>query len=95
MDRCGNCPSCGVSFQGEPIPVEHRDKYYGGKTHFSRLIGISDMSLDCVVQWQCPDCGHTWGRDIKELRVVADPSSPKFKDLFSLVEDGTAIETKI
>ncbi len=38
------CPLCGASFLGASIPEEHRH-YYGGKTHFSKLIGVEIRSI--------------------------------------------------
>lgn len=55
-----NCPHCGVSLQGEPIPEDQRGKWYGGATHYSRTIGYSRH--DYVQFWICPDCGGTWNR---------------------------------
>jgi len=54
-----NCPSCGASFQGGMIPEDQRH-LFGGKAHFSRMIGI--VINDRVVCWRCPDCGHMWPR---------------------------------
>lgn len=51
------CPHCGTELRGAEIPEENR-KYYGGKTHASRRIGI--IINDRVDHWQCPDCGGTW-----------------------------------
>ena len=58
-----NCPQCGVSLQGEPIPQEYIDKgYYSqGTTHYSRLMGI-EGNKDRIEWWQCPDCGYRWER---------------------------------
>jgi uncharacterized C2H2 Zn-finger protein len=55
------CPECKASFQGKPIPIEHQH-HFGGKTHFSRLIGIYCLERDRTTHWKCPDCGHEWGR---------------------------------
>ncbi len=50
------CPLCGASFLGASIPEEHRH-YYGGKTHFSKLIGVEIRSIyDGVIIWCCPSC---------------------------------------
>lgn len=54
------CPFCGANFQGESIPEEQQEMF-GGSTHFSRLIGVSDW--DSVYAWQCPDCKRVWDRD--------------------------------
>lgn len=55
------CPHCGVSLQGEPIPEKDLG-YYGGRTHFSRKIGIEERDRDRTVWWLCPDCGWEWLR---------------------------------
>ena len=59
-DNAEECPHCGVSLQGEPIPLDSQELY--GSTHFSRKIGIYDRDRDMTVAWQCPDCGHRWSR---------------------------------
>jgi len=59
MKDPGNCPNCGVSFQGAPIPEKDRH-LFGGFTHFSRLIGISEN--DRIARWLCPDCKHEFPR---------------------------------
>jgi rubrerythrin len=56
-----NCPKCGVSLEGEPIPERYLSMY-GGKTRFSRAIGLYDRDRDRTTHWQCPDCKHTWDR---------------------------------
>ena len=68
MKEIDNCPKCNASLIGDPIPEEHREKYYGGQTHFRREVGYEFPDLyDGVWYWQCPDCGHQWGgvRDLK------------------------------
>lgn len=69
-----NCPGCGVSLIGDPIPEKHLHLYnpYGWDTekqgpyphrHFRREIGIELRGLgDCVAYWQCPECKHAWHR---------------------------------
>jgi DNA-directed RNA polymerase subunit RPC12/RpoP len=47
------CPYCSVNLVGEPIPEDVRGAY-GHKTHFSRLIGISNG--DRVMWFECPEC---------------------------------------
>jgi hypothetical protein len=62
MGTSDTCPSCSSNLQGETIPEEHREMF-GGKTHFSRLIGVEIQGLyDGVAYWKCPDCGHEWER---------------------------------
>lgn len=53
-----NCPHCGVSLLGDPIPEENQ-KYYAG-THWKREIGIYDWGKDRTVAYQCPDCKKQW-----------------------------------
>lgn len=56
------CPFCGTDLQGELIPLEHRH-FYGGETHYSKLIGVEDPELyDGVSWWMCPVCVRTWDR---------------------------------
>jgi len=69
-----NCPHCGVSLLGEPIPVECRcgetcseacvkHPYPKTATHFHREIGIEVSRIyDGVLYWMCPDCKHKWHR---------------------------------
>lgn len=62
MEDKEECPHCGVSLRGEPIPAKSR-KHYGEQTHYSRTIGMEVMGVyDGVLYWQCPDCGGTWHR---------------------------------
>lgn len=56
-DKCPN----GCDLRGDPIP-ERSQYLYGGKTHFSRMIGNYDIIEDRTVSWSCPDCGITWPR---------------------------------
>lgn len=54
------CPSCGTSWLDGEIPEKDRE-LYGGLTHFTRLVGISDG--DSVLRWRCPDCAEEWERE--------------------------------
>ena len=57
------CPKCKASMQGGEIPKQLRESgAYGNKTHWSRVIGITDTRLDRITVWQCPDCKHEWPR---------------------------------
>lgn len=61
------CPACDSDLTGEPIPEESlRRGFYGewdGTPQFySRQIGVYSWEEDRTVAWQCPDCGHQWGR---------------------------------
>lgn len=54
------CPLCGVSLLGEPIPEEYRE-YYAG-THYKREIGVEiPQFYDGIYFYTCPDCRHEWG----------------------------------
>jgi predicted RNA-binding Zn-ribbon protein involved in translation (DUF1610 family) len=59
------CPHCGTNLQGEPIPEEYRDLHYGGTTHYSRKIAWTDLALDRIVKWSCPDCLGEWERKLE------------------------------
>jgi hypothetical protein len=48
--------NAGASTVGKRIPKQHQ-KAYGGKTHFSRWIGIEDPYKDQLRSIVCPDCG--------------------------------------
>jgi predicted RNA-binding Zn-ribbon protein involved in translation (DUF1610 family) len=58
-----NCPKCGVSWLGDPIPKEHEHSYSG--THYLRYIGIDGGYMgiyDGIVAIRCPDCGEDFPR---------------------------------
>lgn len=57
-----NCPICGVSLIGDPIPESSRHMY-GDATHFRREIGIYSQERDCTVAYRCPDCDHEETRE--------------------------------
>lgn len=61
MDNCDICPECGANWRGELI-AEELLHVYGGKTHYSRLIGLYSADYDRTVAWMCPDCGMQWPR---------------------------------
>lgn len=54
MSDVSACPHCAADMQGDPIPEQDQEAF-GGKTHFSRLIGISNG--DSIQWYKCPDCG--------------------------------------
>lgn len=54
MNR-SNCPQCGCSWVGNPIPEELR-KEYGGRRYFTRLVQNYDWKTKKVVAYECPDC---------------------------------------
>lgn len=60
-----DCPHCGSSWIGDPIPEKDRLAY--GRTHFRRCIAIYDRYADRTVAYKCPDCDAVvhvvWGRD--------------------------------
>ena len=56
----GRCRFCCNNLRGELIPIERRD-CYGGKTHFSKVVGIEyhgehAYHHDGVSEWMCPYC---------------------------------------
>jgi hypothetical protein len=54
-----SCPKCKVDFTGGPIEKKNLC-LYGGKTHYSCVIGLSVLGKDCVTDWKCPVCGYSW-----------------------------------
>lgn len=84
-----NCPNCGVSFQGDPIPEDIAHHYSG--THWRRDIGIDGGWLgmyDGIVAIMCPDCKHEfprgnaplWQDMFKRYREVMDESQTNSED---------------
>ena len=61
-----NCPKCGVSWIGDPIPANIAEHYSG--THFRREIGHVSWSRDRVTHYQCPDCHALFDREYKAVR---------------------------
>ena len=73
-----NCPGCSVNLSGGSIYEHFLKEYAGDKEkaletaalygatetegEWGRQIGISDMALDRVVSWRCPDCLYEWER---------------------------------
>jgi hypothetical protein len=55
------CPECKKSWVAGEIPEKDREMF-GGKTHFSHLIGIETENYDGVSEWQCPFCLTRWSR---------------------------------
>lgn len=55
------CPKCGVSWIAGEIPIEDREAF-GGRTHFSHLLGIETEDYDGVSEWQCTFCLTRWNR---------------------------------
>lgn len=52
------CPHCNSNLCGDVIPTSIQKHY--GDTHFSRKIGIYDVSLDKTTHYICPDCNGTF-----------------------------------
>lgn len=53
------CPHCGADIIGDEIPIEIRNNYKP-PYYWRRKIGITDIELDRITHWQCPDCNHIW-----------------------------------
>lgn len=79
-----NCPHCGVSLLGEPIP-EARRELFGGATHFKREIMVEVRGVyDGGLYFICPDCGHRyhrwpeghWLRERARVYVEGDATKP-------------------
>lgn len=66
------CPKCKADLTGEEIPEEFRELHYGGKTHYSRKIGIYDWDRDMTVEWMCPDCEHRWPREFAREYIAKE-----------------------
>jgi len=58
-----NCPKCGKSFEGDPIPKDVREQMGYSSTHYSNLLCGITQGLDRVTHYQCPFCGVVWPRD--------------------------------
>jgi hypothetical protein len=57
-----HCSMCGADLRTGP---------------YSRRVGIVDPDLDCVVAYQCPDCGAEEPRPLSEIILLADPTALK------------------
>jgi hypothetical protein len=62
MSALMNCPACGASLDGGPIPEESR-QHYSPPYRWKREIGIYSIERDRTVAWRCPDCNHEWPCD--------------------------------
>ena len=76
------CPVCAFSFQGKEIAEEHRESYYGGKTHYSTLVAIEypyghPQRYDGVSEYMCPNCKTRWGRWTGNI-LGENESEPRF-----------------
>ena len=67
LNKYGNCPECGKSWDAGDIPKKNR-KYYAKPYKWSHLIGIETEKYDGVSYWQCPFCKVTWDRWTGELQ---------------------------
>ena len=68
MSNLDNCPHCGATLVGDPIPVEARE-HYSPPYFYRREIGIEYPALyDGVWEWACPDCEFTWPSEVNLLR---------------------------
>ncbi len=66
MPTPNNCPACGRSWIGDPIPEADRE-FFSGSTHFRREIGVEIQGeYDGVDHWECPDCHATFDRNYKQ-----------------------------
>lgn len=62
INKHGNCPKCGISWDGGPIPLNIR-KHYNKPYKWSKLIGMEYPGLrDGVYEWVCPRCGERFKR---------------------------------
>ena len=70
LDRHGDCPECGESWDAGDIPKEIR-KHYSKPYKWSHLVGIEVREkYDGVSYWQCPFCNVTWNRFTGKLEEV-------------------------
>jgi len=73
-----NCPHCGVSLDGGPIPEELNKPYeyqgeidypYGKDARWRREIGMEyPEKYDGIWEWKCPDCKKTWPSEVQKLK---------------------------
>lgn len=56
-----HCLVCGADWDGGSIPEGIRE-HYSPPYRWSRKISVYDVVKDRTVAFQCPDCGHTFGR---------------------------------
>lgn len=77
MNEHGNCPNCNMDFdggsiwehffkeKGDELKADRIAEMYGATREsgrWSKKIGISDLDLDRVTHWKCPECEHVWER---------------------------------
>ena len=77
-DDWNNCPNCGASFQGGPIPKKERE-FFGGVTHYSTRVSVYDRESDREIGFMCPRCCKTWEHGLKQgkglITAIADRST--------------------
>lgn len=67
MNDRDNCPHCGTSLIGDPIPDNIRQYYHG--THWRREIGMEyPEKYDGIWEWKCPDCSGVWPSEVALLK---------------------------
>lgn len=70
MEELDNCPKCGASFIGDPIPEDIIESYSG--THWRREIAIDGGMMgiyDGVVAYRCVDCGYYFPRNTSKWAI--------------------------
>ena len=73
MSNPDNCPHCGASLIGDPIPDDIKENYSG--TNWRREIGREDPSVyDGIIEWICPDCNGVWPSEVGKLKGLRKPS---------------------
>lgn len=51
-----NCPECGVSWIGNPIPDDLK-KEYNNRSHFTKLVAVpAKNNFSKIVAYECPGC---------------------------------------
>lgn len=64
-----NCPHCGVSLIGDPIPKE-LEHHYKPPFFWRRDIGIEyPEKYDGVWEYMCPDCKGTWPSEVQLIKA--------------------------
>lgn len=56
------CPECGGTWIGEPIP-EHQQDLFGGAKFYRKVMGLYDHNKDMVTQYLCPHCDTLFNRE--------------------------------
>lgn len=67
IDKYGNCPECGESWDGGSIPKNIR-QHYSPPYKWSKILGIEIREkYDGVSEWMCPFCKASWDRWTEKL----------------------------